>query len=434
MEQLIKENLVFLGGITKTAVCGLFISGLLSSCVLFNNDAVEIPNDSWVKGTNYGTKGDADAELATVAYSQGRFDEAEQHVANALRNNPRQPQALMVGALVYEKMGRLNRARQYYEDLTIVGTEEMTILGTKDSVPERMSEIARRRLRYLNMQQSEILVEDKDGVMTFNISQEASQRQGKSAMEEALFVREKKLIAENRASADADVKAVEVLFSDNEKNIISRFLIVKELAEKDLLTKQEFLDARMANIGGLLPLTSIPAAEGVEKPVPSPDLIIERINSLKEAVEARAITPQEFSAERDLIIEAVLPAHPRQRLKPQAPAKDILTAAKNLRKLEVIHDLGLVTTSEKANEKQAIEKHLGINRMVDKPKPAIKSPEKISPAKSEPKAASKPEEKSAAVMKDEKPSLLNPNSPVKIVDVEEIEAMQVMIPEVTSPF
>lgn len=127
-----------------------------------------------------------------------------------------------------------------------------------------------------------------------------------------------------------------------------------------MITKDEFLNGRMANIGGLLPLTSTPPAYGIGAPVPSPDLILERINALKEAVEARAITPREFSAERNLIIEAVLPPHPRQRLKPKAPSKNILDAAKDIRKLEVIHDLGLITSKEKEKEQKAIEKYLGI--------------------------------------------------------------------------
>lgn len=117
------------------------------------------------------------------------------------------------------------------------------------------------------------------------------------------------------------------MFNDQEQNIISRFLILKELAEKDLVTKEEFLNARNTNIGGLLPLTHTPPAYGVDKSVPSPDLIIERINALKEAVESRAITPREFSAERDVIIEALLPPSPRRRLKPKAPSRDILGAA-----------------------------------------------------------------------------------------------------------
>ena len=176
-----------------------------------------------------------------------------------------------------------------------------------------------------------------------------------------MFIREQKNAANNKAVSEADVKAVEVLFTPQEQNIISRFLIMKELAENDMITKEEFLKARQSNIGGLLPLTNAPAGFTVDKPVPSPDMIIERINALKTATEDRAITPREFSAERNLIIEAILPPSPRQRLKPQAPSKDLLSAAKNLRKLEVIYDLGLVTSKEKAKEQAAIERNLGIN-------------------------------------------------------------------------
>lgn len=56
---------------------------------------------------------------------------------------------------------------------------------------------------------------------------------------------------------------------------------MKELAENDMITKEEFLKARQSNIGGLLPLTNAPAGFTVDKPVPSPDMIIERINALK---------------------------------------------------------------------------------------------------------------------------------------------------------
>lgn len=131
-----------------------------------------------------------------------------------------------------------------------------------------------------------------------------------------------------------------------------------------MITKEEFLSRRSTNIGGLLPLTNTPPAAGVDNPVPSADLIIERINALKDAVESRAITPREFSAERDIIIEALLPPTPRTRMKPKAPSKDILGAAKDLRKLEVLYDLNLITSNEKAAEQKAVEKYLGINRAV----------------------------------------------------------------------
>ena len=306
-----------------------------------------------------GTK---EARLATVAYSQGNFTEAEKHVTNALNDNPKNPQALMVGALVYEQLGRPNRARQYYEDLMIYGGDATTVLGSQSGTPVKMTELAKKRLRLINVKQSKLVIEDQNGTKVFNISKEAGKTQRRSAIEEALFLREKRNIVNQQPSSAEELQAVEVLFSEPEQNIISRFLILKELAEKDLVTKEEFLNARNTNIGGLLPLTHTPPAYGVDKSVPSPDLIIERINALKEAVESRAITPREFSAERDIIIEALLPPSPRQRLKPKAPSRDILSAAKDLRKLEILYDLQLITSKEKATEKQAIEKYLGVNR------------------------------------------------------------------------
>ncbi len=411
--------------INSFCIAGL-AAGLLSSCALFEKEADGEPSHSWKENKNYYGRGNKEATLATVAYSQGNFKEAEEHVINALTNNPRHPQALMVGALVYEQLGRPNRARQYYEDLMLIGGDETTILGSRSGQPQKMSEIAKQRLRLINMNQSEMIIEDKNGMKMFNISGEAAARQGKSALEEALFIREQTRAADNRAVSEADVKAVEVLFSDEEKNAISRFLILKELAENDMITKDEFLNGRMANIGGLLPLTSTPPAYGIGAPVPSPDLILERINALKEAVEARAITPREFSAERNLIIEAVLPPHPRQRLKPKAPSKNILDAAKDIRKLEVIHDLGLITSKEKEKEQKAIEKYLGIAQASSR-----------APVKPQQRAAAVPAEPKPADIKSETKIIIEtPAQPQTAAPAASAEPLQpqLLLPDVSSPF
>ena len=107
-----RSNLVFSRTVFKSICTAALTAGLLSSCALFERDADGEPSHSWVEGKNYYSYGDKDATLATVAYSQGDFKTAEQHVARALTNTPRHPQALMVGALVYEELGRPNRARQ----------------------------------------------------------------------------------------------------------------------------------------------------------------------------------------------------------------------------------------------------------------------------------------------------------------------------------
>ena len=342
--------------ISKIVVSTALAAGLLSSCSFIESHTSPETYNLLTLGDN----GAKEASKATLAYSQGDFNKADEHVQMSLRQNPKNTQALMVGALTSEKTGRLNRARQYYEDIILVAGDDETVLGTDDMQPQKMTDVAKKRLRLLTINQSKLVIENADGTTSFSISEEAASRQGRSALEEALFVREQKNAADNKAVTEADVKAVEVLFTPQEQNIISRFLILKELAENDMITKEEFLAARQSNIGGLLPLTNAPAGITADKSVPSPDMIIERINALKSATEERAITPREFSAERDLIIEAILPPAPRQRLKRQAPAKDLLSAAKNLRKLEVIYDLDLITTKEKQKEQAAIERNLGI--------------------------------------------------------------------------
>ena len=342
--------------ISRILVSTALAAGLLSSCSFIESHT----SPETYNALTFGDNGAKEATKATLAYSQGEFDKADEHVQMSLRQNPKNTQALMIGALTAEKTGRLNRARQYYEDIILVGSDEETVLGTEDMQPQKMVDVAKKRLRLLTINQSKLVIENADGTTSFSISEEAAKRQGRSALEEALFIREQKNAADNKAVTEADVKAVEVLFTPQEQNIISRFLILKELAENDMITKEEFLAARQSNIGGLLPLTNAPAGITADKPVPSPDVIIERINALKAATEERAITPREFSAERDLIIEAILPPAPRQRLKRQAPAKDLLSAAKNLRKLEVIYDLDLITTKEKQKEQAAIERNLGI--------------------------------------------------------------------------
>lgn len=136
-----RSNLVFSRTVFKSICTAALTAGLLSSCALFERDADGEPSHSWVEGKNYYSYGDKDATLATVAYSQGDFKTAEQHIARALTNNPRHPQALMVGALVYEELGRPNRARQYYEDLMLVGGDENTLLRFSGRQTRKMTKL-----------------------------------------------------------------------------------------------------------------------------------------------------------------------------------------------------------------------------------------------------------------------------------------------------
>lgn len=368
--------------VKKILLTGMVVFSV-SSCGFFTNNDGNFDFGYSHVADVFKDDGSKDAELATIAYSKGNFGIAEDHVNKALAKNPQNPQALIVGALNAEKQGRTNSARKYYEDLIIYGRNELTVLGSEDGQAHQMISIAKKRLRIISLNQSEFLIENKDGQMMFNISEEAASRQGKTALEEALFIRERSKSFENKAQSEANVKAVEVLFTEGEKNIISRFLTMKELAERDMITKEEFLNARRANIGGLLPLTNQAPALGIDSPVPSPDLLLNRIDALKTAVEDRAITPREFAAERNMIVDAILPANPRARMRNRAPSRDIMQAAKDLRKLEVIYDLGLITQNEMIAERAAIEKSIKTSSGTQaQAKAAVATPpKKAAPAK-----------------------------------------------------
>ena len=352
---ILRSKPLFSARIRKILLCSAAMA-VLSGCAIFEKpDSDE--ESSWLV-RQFEKDGAKEASKATVAYSQGDFKKAQEYSLAALKDNPRNQQALLVGALTAEKLGRMNRARQYYEDLIIIDGKETSLLGSSSGTPEKISEIARARLRAITIKQSELVIENNNGTKNFNISDEAGNAQSKATITNAL----NRKTAPQSGTKTIPAPAIDNLFSQEEQNIISRFLVMKELAEKDFISKEEFLSRRNANVGGLLPLTKQAPGTGIDRPVPSPELIVERINVLKEGVESRAITPREFSAEREVIIEALLPPNPRTRMKPKAPSKDILGAAKDLRKLEVLYDLNLITSGEKEAEKKAIEKYLGINR------------------------------------------------------------------------
>ena len=413
-------------------ICSALALSLLGGCAIFDKKDTD-EESGWLL-RQFEKDGQELANRATVAYSKGDFKKTQELVSEALKDNPRNQQALLVGALAAEKLGRINRARQYYEDLIIIGGDQTSVLGSSSGAPQKIADIAKERLRAISIKQSEIVIEDKNGTKVFNISQEAASAQSQKVITRALVQKN------NAAAAPRSTSPALDLFTPEEQNIITRFLTLKELAEKDLITKEEFLTRRQTNIGGLLPLTHKPGAAGIDAPVPSPDLIIERINVLKEAVESRAITPREFSAERDIIIEALMPPSPRTRMKPKAPSKDILGAAKDLRKLEALYDLNLITSKEKAAEKKAIEKYLGINRAQPKPAPApaavvaqpkpVPAAQPAAPAQETGVTVPQPEQPLNTVEKIEKIEVIQPLPPAPAAE----GAPTNIVPNVTLPF
>lgn len=140
-----------------------------------------------------------------------------------------------------------------------------------------------------------------------------------------------------------------------EKNTIQRFEILKRLEDEALITHDEYLKRRAANVGGLLPYTHQPAAEGLGRPVPSAEAIVARIAALRRSFEMRAITPQQHALERTMILNALLPETPTDRADPLPPPKDMIEGAAAAGHLERLREKNLITAEELQSEKDAIE-------------------------------------------------------------------------------
>jgi hypothetical protein len=153
---------------------------------------------------------------------------------------------------------------------------------------------------------------------------------------------------------DADAAAVGQ-FVDGDANLISRFSTLRALRDQGLLTDDEFTARRRTNIGALLPLTSPPPAAGLDRPVPSTEQITGRLKAIGRALEMRAISVAQHSAERAMILDALMPSAPIVIANPGVPPNGIMEAADDVRRLEILRDAGYIGTDEYGRERRAIE-------------------------------------------------------------------------------
>jgi hypothetical protein len=144
-------------------------------------------------------------------------------------------------------------------------------------------------------------------------------------------------------------------FAGGDANVISRFATIRALRDQGLLTQQEFNVRRRANIGALLPLSAPPPSAGLDRPVPSTEQITGRLRAIGRALEMRAISVTQHAAERNMILDALMPSAPVVVANPKAPPQGLMEAADSVRRLEQLRDTGYIGSDEYAKERQAIE-------------------------------------------------------------------------------
>ncbi|MEK9722688.1 MAG: SPOR domain-containing protein, partial [Rhodospirillaceae bacterium] len=179
-------------------------------------------------------------------------------------------------------------------------------------------------------------------------------------------------------------------FSGADANVMSRYSTLKALRDQGLITPNEFSARRQTNIGAMLPLTSPPPAAGLDRPVPTTEQIAGRLRAIGRALEMRAISVAQHSAERNMILDALMPSVPVVVANPAVPPRGLMEAADSVRRLEKLKNEGFITSDEYARERQAIE----LAMRPAQPAPAAMAAQPVSkPMAMEKEAAAKAEEK-----------------------------------------
>lgn len=137
-------------------------------------------------------------------------------------------------------------------------------------------------------------------------------------------------------------------------NIATRFQTMKLLLEDGLITSEEYNTRRGTNLGALLRYSMVPGGRDLTRVPPPPAQVLARLRYLASAYVERSISAAEQSAERAVILDGVLPAHPARREEPPPPIRDTLQLAAEVGRVERLKIEGVITEKEAAAEKAKV--------------------------------------------------------------------------------
>lgn len=321
----------------------LFAIGGLSACAAIQESQIFQP-DTWSMGTTASTNTNNQAELGLGELAKGDNFKAQGHFEKALAANPADVHAMYGLAVLYQNTGQSNRARQLYEQILALNpmpTEEILIWAGKEAHP--VIDVAEVNLQLLG-----------GGAMA-PLPGEQVQGSGQvrnAAAPSQLHVQPSfpSPMAQPQAVAQA-----EPMFKTEDLNIVARFKTMRALLDQGLITQDEFLVRRQVNAGALLPMSSAPAATGLDRAVPGVDQISGRLRAIGRALEMRALSPAQHTSERTMILDALMPAKPASVANPAPPPKGLMEAADAVRRLEMLKEVDLITSDEYIKERAAIE-------------------------------------------------------------------------------
>jgi len=142
-----------------------------------------------------------------------------------------------------------------------------------------------------------------------------------------------------------------------------RFAALRALSEAGAVAPEEMAARRNANLGALLPYDQPPPAAGLDQPLP----VVEMAGRL-----AQLAGQPGTEAERDLLLDRLLPQAPRQRALP--PPRDDAALRQDRARTDTLASLGLISPTEAAREQAAIA-------AIEQTRPTRLQPPAVTPAK-----------------------------------------------------
>lgn len=301
----------------------------------------------WAINTNADNNNEAELGLAELA--KGNNVLAQSHFEKALKANPGDVHALYGLGVLYQNSGQPTRARQLYEAILALQPrpkEELLVWADKQTQP--IVDLASVNMHLLESGTTAPL----PGAAMPGAGMQAPMQTTPAPMTMASVQRHPAL---GMAQPTQPMAAPEPMFKDADLNIVARFKTMRALLDQGLITQDEFVVRRKVNVGALLPMTSPPAATGLDRPVPAVEQISSRLRAIGRALEMRALSPAQHTAERSMILDALMPARPASVANPAPPPKGLMEAADAVRRLEMLNTADLITSDEYAKERAAIE-------------------------------------------------------------------------------
>jgi tetratricopeptide (TPR) repeat protein len=337
-------------------------AGLLSGCAVLDGNLFQ--ESFWASSP---FKQNDQAELGIAELAKGNYVTAEGFFQRALKANSRDIHALLGSGILYQNTGQLVKSREMYEAVLAIRPDDSEQFMTWNQLTTRpASQVASVNLSLL----------ETGGTAKASMAMGTGVPIGGAPSSDVMLGRASSEVASapmpmaepsNPNNMTMESPAQIAKFHGGEANMMSRFATLKALRDQGLITQDEFSQRRQSNIGGLLPLTSPPPAAGLDRPVPTTEQISARLRAIGRALEMRAISVSQHAAERNMILDAMMPSAPVMVANPAPQPRGLMEGADAVRRLEKLRDAGYISSEEYARERQAIELSVQANNTPSQP-------------------------------------------------------------------